>query len=73
MADDLGERSEPPTLRRKTEARKDGNVARSQDLGGAVLLVAGTLLIVLMGSPILGSVPLIPYARDTRDLPLKPP
>ncbi len=54
MADELGERSEPPTLRRKTEARKDGNIAKSQDLGGAMLLIAGTLLIVLLGPQMLG-------------------
>ncbi|MCH7797428.1 MAG: flagellar biosynthesis protein FlhB [Planctomycetes bacterium] len=68
MADDLGERSELPTPRRKTEARKDGNVARSQDLGGVVLLVAGTLLIVLLGSEVLGRFRIVMEAALTGDM-----
>ncbi len=54
MAEDLGERSEPPTTRRRQEARRDGNVARSQELGGAMMLVTGTVLIVLLGLPLIG-------------------
>ena len=73
MADDMGERSEPPTPRRKTEARKDGNIAKSQDLGGAMLLIAGTLLIVLMGPQILGRFKIVMEAvlgDDTLGSPL---
>ena len=54
MAEDLGEKSEAPTARRKQEARRDGNIARSSELGGALILTAGTVLIVLMGLPLLG-------------------
>ncbi|MEE8458534.1 MAG: flagellar biosynthesis protein FlhB [Phycisphaerales bacterium] len=53
-SDEMGERSEPPTARRKSEARRDGNIAKSPELGGAMMLVAGTVLIALMGPGILG-------------------
>jgi len=54
MAEDLGEKSEPPTGKRKQEARREGNVARSQDLGGAIILTAATVLIALLGVPLIG-------------------
>ncbi len=54
-SDEMGERSEPPTARRKSEARREGNIAKSSELGGALILVAGTLLIALLGPGILGS------------------
>ena len=38
MADDLGERTEEPTPKRREEARSEGNVARSQDLTSALML-----------------------------------
>jgi flagellar biosynthetic protein FlhB len=53
MAEDLGEKSEAPTARRKQEARRDGNVARSQDLSGAIMLTAGTVLMVVLGVPMI--------------------
>ena len=53
MAEDLGEKSEAPTARRKQEARQDGNVARSQDLSGAIMLTAGTVLMVVLGVPMI--------------------
>jgi flagellar biosynthetic protein FlhB len=39
MADDRGERTETPTPQRRQEAREKGQVARSQDLPAAVLLL----------------------------------
>jgi flagellar biosynthetic protein FlhB len=53
-SDEMGERSEPPTARRKSEARREGNIAKSPELGGALLLVAATLLVALLGPGILG-------------------
>jgi flagellar biosynthetic protein FlhB len=53
-SDEMGERSEPPTARRKGEARREGNIAKSPELGGALLLVAATLLVALLGPGILG-------------------
>ena len=38
MAEDLGEKTEAPTPRRLREAREEGNVARSMDLAGALVL-----------------------------------
>ena len=45
MAEDMGDKTEAPTPRRRQEAREQGNIARSQDLTSAVLLL-GTLMIL---------------------------
>ncbi len=49
MATPADERTEPPTPRRRREARQKGQVARSQDLTAAVLLLAGFLGLALLG------------------------
>ncbi len=67
-SDELGERSEPPTARRKAEARREGNIAKSPELGGALMLVAGTLLIALLGPGILGSFKTVLTAVLTDDV-----
>lgn len=54
MADDLGEKSEEPTPKRRQEARDEGNVSRSQDLSGALLLTAVTLTLWAATLPMLG-------------------
>ena len=43
MAEDLGERTEEATPKRRMEAREEGNVAKSQDLSGALMLLVVTL------------------------------
>ncbi len=48
--DEMGERTEKPTPRRMSEARGEGNVAKSTDLSGAVLLIASTVLLVVFGA-----------------------
>jgi flagellar biosynthetic protein FlhB len=53
MAEDLGERTEDPTPKRRAEARRDGNIARSQELSGALALLVGTLIIALVFFPML--------------------
>ncbi len=53
MAEDLGEKTEQPTARRMSESRQKGQVARSQDLGAAVGLLAAVALLVLLGGGIL--------------------
>lgn len=53
--DEMGERSEKPTPRRLREARGKGQVAKSQDLGAVVGLVAATVILVLMGGGVLRS------------------
>ena len=43
MAEDLGEKSEEATPKRRQEARESGNVARSADFASALLLLAMTV------------------------------
>jgi len=49
MADEMGERTERPTSRRMSEARERGQVAKSQDLSGAIDLAAGVVVLVFAG------------------------
>ncbi len=67
-SDEMGERSEPPTARRKNEARREGNIAKSSELGGALMLVAGTLLIAFLGPGILGDFKIVLAAVLTNDV-----
>ena len=55
MADDLGERTEEATPKRRQEAREEGQVARSMDLTSALLLVGAVITIWLAGVPALGA------------------
>ncbi|TWT44305.1 Flagellar biosynthetic protein FlhB [Phycisphaerae bacterium RAS1] len=48
-ADDAGEKTEQPTARRLQEAREEGRVARSVDLSGAVAILAGIVLLRMLG------------------------
>ena len=49
MADFDGDKSQDPTPRRRQQAREQGQVAKSQDLGSAVLLIVGLLCLMLLG------------------------
>ncbi|MGA2930091.1 MAG: EscU/YscU/HrcU family type III secretion system export apparatus switch protein, partial [Solirubrobacteraceae bacterium] len=49
------DKTEKPTAKRRGEARKKGQVAKSQDLSGAVALAAGVLVVCLSGAQIVGS------------------
>lgn len=49
MADDVGDKTEPPTPRRRTEARSSGQVAKSQDLSASVLLFVSLMGLKLFG------------------------
>ncbi len=53
MPADKDEKTEAPTPRRRTEARDSGQVAKSQDLGAAVLLLGGMVALEIMGQDIL--------------------
>lgn len=53
--DEMGERSEMPTARQRSEARGRGQVPKSQDLTGAVGLAAGTVLLVVFGGSLLST------------------
>lgn len=49
MAEDMGERTEAPTARRRNEARNRGQVAKSQDLSAALDLIGALLVILTLG------------------------
>src|SRR4051812_9886527 len=49
MAEDLGERTELPTGRRRSDARQRGQVAKSQDLSAAVDLITSVALVATFG------------------------
>lgn len=49
MANDSGEKTEAPTPRRRQETREEGNVARSQDLTAAIILLGAVLLLGWFG------------------------
>lgn len=51
---DTGEKTEAPTPRRRSEAREEGNVAHSQDLTAAVMLLGGVLLLGMFGKRLFG-------------------
>src|ERR1035437_419225 len=51
MADDsYGDKTEPATPKRREEARDSGQVARSQDLTSATLLLAGLIVLSMTAS-----------------------
>ncbi|MBX3365574.1 MAG: flagellar biosynthesis protein FlhB [Phycisphaeraceae bacterium] len=52
MADDMGERTEKPTIKRLSDARRRGQVAKSQELTAAVGLAAGVIVLVVLGGPL---------------------
>ncbi len=52
MSNDGGEKSHDPTPRRREEARQKGQVARSQDLVSAIVLLAAILLLMTLGKQI---------------------
>ncbi|HWE02898.1 MAG TPA: flagellar biosynthesis protein FlhB [Tepidisphaeraceae bacterium] len=54
MAEDNGDKTEAPTPRRRQEARDQGQIARSQDLTAAVLLLTTLLTLNATGSHIVG-------------------
>lgn len=53
--DDAKERTESATGKRREEARQRGQVARSQEVNSALLLLSGTLVFYLLGGPLLRS------------------
>jgi len=49
MAESASDKTEAPTPRRRTEARQQGNIARSHDLTSSVLLIGGLILMKWFG------------------------
>ena len=55
MAEDLGEKTEEPTEKRKRESREKGQVGKSTDFGSAVLLTGVVILMAIFGGRMLVS------------------
>jgi len=55
MAEQSGEKSQDATPHRKEQARGQGQVAYSQDLGSAALLIAGVLLLQSYGGAVINT------------------
>jgi len=68
MADDYGDKTEAPTLRRRQEARRDGRVARSADLTAALVLLASLLLVQATGPRLVASLKSLVGALLSQDL-----
>lgn len=49
MPEHNGDKSQEPTQHRRQQAREEGQVTKSQDLGSAVLLLAGLFILLMMG------------------------
>src|SRR6185369_535892 len=49
MAEDMGDKTEAPTPKRRTEAREQGNIARSPDLTAAVVILGLMLMLKWYG------------------------
>lgn len=49
MPEQDGDKSQEPTQHRRQQAREEGQVARSQDLGSAVLLLLGLMCLLMLG------------------------
>lgn len=56
MPDSAQERTEAPTPRRREEARKSGQVARSTDLSAALVLLGGLLMLDWFGRRMFGNI-----------------
>jgi len=55
MAESASDKTEAPTPRRRTEARQQGNIARSHDLTSSVLLLGGLLLMRWFGTRVMAA------------------
>ena len=70
MADsDSGEKTEEPTSKKLSDARKNGQIARSKDLGTMFVLVGSAVAIMLVGGKLTDSLAgvmtrLISLSRD---------
>lgn len=55
MADDAGDKTEAPTARRRTEAREQGNIAKSRDLNAAASILAVFFLLNVYGMDLIAA------------------
>ncbi len=56
MPDQAGDKSQDATPHRRQQAREQGQVAFSQDLGSAVMLIVAILTLMLLGERLIHSV-----------------
>lgn len=69
MADDMGEKTEQPTSKRLSEARQRGQVAKSQDMTGALMMIGATLMLLIFGERMfMGMANLVAYHLSTERL-----
>ena len=61
MPDYAGEKNLEPTPHRRQQARREGHVAKSQDLGSAAMLLLGLGVLVMLGGGLVGF--LVEYCR----------
>ena len=61
MPDYAGEKTLEPTPHRRQQARREGHVAKSHDLGSAGLLLAGLAVLVMLGGGLVGF--MVEYCR----------
>src|SRR3954465_11845659 len=59
MSEESDDKTQPPTPRRRREARADGNVARSGDLTAAVALVGVLVLLSTFGAALFKALQLL--------------
>lgn len=52
MPDEVAERTQAPTSRKREQARRDGVVARSPDFGGGAVILASMAMLALCGAKI---------------------
>ena len=52
MADDLGERTEAPTGKRRSDAREKGQIPKSLDLSGVMTLFGSMIILIIFGGMI---------------------
>ena len=62
MPDYAGEKTLEPTPHRRQQARQEGHVAKSHDLGSAAMLLAGTAVLMMLGGGLVGF--LADYCRN---------
>lgn len=55
MAEDLGERTEQPTARRRRDARNEGRVAVSRDLSQAGRMLASAVILLSLGAAVVNT------------------
>lgn len=68
MADDLGERTQAPSGRKREDAREQGQVAKSPDLSAGIDLWAAFILLLVFGAPLAaGLAGMLRYLLDDRD------